>query len=93
MATRIRSEHRSGFTELEIETVSKDDTVKIMRRIHRFKTTEVDIEINFFVKEDCDVESKTCSLLTKKWLEVIGILIGLLSLLITRQSKVFIFKN
>lgn len=86
MATRIRSEHQSGFTELEIETVTKDDAVKIIRRIHRFKTTEINITVNSFVKEDCDVERKSCSLLTKKWLEVIGIILGLLSLLITISS-------
>lgn len=86
MATRIRSKHWSGFTELEIETVSKDDTVNIKRRIRQFKMTEIDIEINSFVREDSDVESKDCSLLTKKRLEVIGILIGLLSLFITILS-------
>ena len=87
MANRIRSKHRSGFTELEIETVSKDDTVKIRRMIHRCKTTELDIEITSFVKDDSEVEDNASSLLTTKWLEVIGILIGLLSLLISVSSK------
>jgi hypothetical protein len=89
MATRIRSEHRSGFTELEIETVNKDDTVKIIRRIRRYQTTEIDITVKSFVKEDCNDEKKSCSLLTKNWFKVISIIIELFSLFLA----IYVFYN
>lgn len=83
MAKRIRSKHWSGFTELETETVCKDDTVKIKRRIRQYTLTEIDIEIKSYVTEDSGVQSRKSSSLTEKWLQVIGILVGSVSIILT----------